>query len=75
MHANGTNIHRVLVSAWLPDQLCMGSNRTLLTLACMRTEGYCSRSMCVCVCVCVCVSRHVRIFSVTVDAAFFKLGE
>ena len=28
-----------------------------------------------CVCVCVCVSRHAQIFSITVDAAFFKLGE
>ena len=26
-------------------------------------------------CVCVCVSRHDWIFSVTVDATFFKVGE
>ena len=39
----------------------------------MRAEGYCSR--CVCVCVCVRPSRHDRIFSVTVDAAFFKVGD
>ena len=49
------------------------SKSKLLTLARMRAEGYCSR--CVCVCVCVCVSRQDRIFSVTVDAAFFKVGE
>ena len=27
------------------------------------------------VCVCVCVSRHDRIFSVTIEAALFKVGE
>ena len=45
----------------------------------MRGEGYCSQCVCVCVCVCVGVgvgvSRHDRIFSVTIEAALFKVGE
>ena len=48
---------------------------TLLTLVALRAEGYYSWSVCVCVCVCVCVSRHVQIFSVTIDATFLKVGE